>query len=111
MAFARLTLKTWDTRPTHEKTQITEPAFISEIRATLEPRSASRQPSVTNSTPASNAFATDTSSTDLPLVANIGMNGDVGMSGLYNEFNADTFDWAFWDQLMRDPDQFIPAPS
>lgn len=115
VAVAKLAVTTWDTQPAQEKARIGKPAFIGSVRSAVQRRAAKKQSSTTTtttSTPAYNPFARgDESPANLPLPPTTNMNEDFMASGLDLEINADTFDWMFWDQLMKDPNMSIPAPS
>lgn len=52
----------------------------------------------------------DDYSTIYPDLSTAGIDGEITEAG-WNENNADTFDWDFWDQLLKDPDMFQTASS
>ena len=112
MAVTKLTLKTWHDRSAHEKAQLGEPPSMLNLCSAMERRLPSRQSSLTITTPAYDAFAVDDGhSTDFQTLYNISMNGYAVMTGMDSEFNADAFDWVFWDQMMKHPDLFLPGAS
>ncbi|GAB7348461.1 hypothetical protein MBLNU459_g6878t2 [Dothideomycetes sp. NU459] len=96
---AKLALKTWDSLLAQEKTHTSEPPFISTVRSAIEERSASRPSDKTSKTTGYEDIA---ASDDLP--AGLQFPPDIG-TVVENEIDADTFDWTFWDQFVRDQEQ------
>lgn len=104
VAFGRLTLKAWDANP--PSSSVPEPTFITALRslwkANLQSREARQGGKATaldaKTDPVSPIGPSPASGADA-LIGNVsgGMGLDIG-----NEFNPDTADWAFWDQLMQD---------
>lgn len=106
VAVGKATLRAWDGMDPAERHRVTEPSFIQPLRAALEKRVAGRQ-SIQTSPAAYNPFqpAQDGNS-DLPSLdfgSAFSMSGE-GTADLMSDLNADSFDWTFWDQLMKEPD-------
>ncbi|KAK1772800.1 fungal-specific transcription factor domain-containing protein [Phialemonium atrogriseum] len=104
VAFGRLTLKAWDANP--PSSSVPESAFITALRSLRKANLQSREARQGGKATALDA-KTDSVSPIGPSPASdadvlIGsVSGDMGLD-IGNEFNPDTADWAFWDQLMQD---------
>ncbi|MCJ1410252.1 hypothetical protein MMC19_004337 [Ptychographa xylographoides] len=104
IAVRRLTLKAWDANPA--RPSVPEPAFITRLRSLRKLNSESRAERQNNSATILDAKMGIVSPTgQFPAGDTNTLSG--GVSGgmdleIDNDFNLDTTDWMFWDQLIQD---------
>lgn len=95
VAVVNLALETWDAQAAEVQAEVGEPSFISDLRLTRDGILASKRPKQTLVGRVSKSAATDSTafvnSPAFPM-------DDADGGGVYG------LDWAFWDQLMKDPD-------
>ena len=116
IAVGQLTIKAWDAS---HSTQLqdyqpapSEPSFISTLRSFVSKRNNSRSNSTAPATWEYNPFDPTQDVTDdlgASNFANVIWNAPDVDFERFADFNADSVDWMFWDQLMRDPVSFPVA--
>lgn len=106
VAVGKLVLRTWDGQPGTGRGIVADPDFIARLRTVLSRREISR-PEISEHWPQMNPWVPEDSLLDkhVPQFGNLA-GGDTAVPSIPEGFNADTIDWMFWDQLIRDPDAF-----
>lgn len=112
MAVGRLVLKTWDAfRTSHRQANLAvppDPQYITTLRSVIHRRANSVN---INTPPKSdyNPFNPGEVSEDLPMPQQFVVPQQATFDFDWNQmmnFNSDTMDWMFWDQLVHDPASF-----
>ena len=110
LAVGRVTLKAWTANPPSNSTS--EPAFITTLRSQRRTKVAKRPEKIGDMTSNDRAAEAVSSLDSSPSSDAYALYGSLdGMDlNLGSNFNLDTADWMFWDQLIQDY-QTMPTPQ
>ena len=104
IAVGRVTLKAWNANP--PSSSVPEPAFITTLRSlrkvNLQSRAERQDSNATTLDAKTDNFSPISPSPASDVNALFGsLSGEIGLN-IGNDFNLDTADWTFWDQLIQD---------
>nr|POF22347.1 transcription factor vrtr1 [Quercus suber] len=105
IAVAKLTLKAWDANPPALASSGNPPAYIAALRSSSSKRGAQSSRSQSTVSPL-NGFTPDDELLSPDLFSGMSLAKDEAAVST-DELDTDAIDWAFWDQLIRDPDALL----
>lgn len=107
IAVGKLTLKAWDLNPSVPP-NMAPPYYITTLRSSCSKRDRHSSHTESADPPPNVLPPRDDASTDPPVPDYFASatNGNLDLEAM-DDLNPDSIDWAFWDQLIRDPNALL----
>ena len=111
VAVGRLTLRSWNTfqQSLKPEQRRPEPTWISTLKTRMDRRGSGQLGSIGPPKHEYNPFNPDQDASDdlgVPVFSAVTHNGDGMNFNSITDFDTDSTDWMFWDQLIHNPDNF-----